>query len=106
MSSRLRRYEILLPAQFNDGSDIPPEWLADALIEIVQQFGAASYETQNIEGHWRHQTVHYRDNLVKIVVDTDDDKVNREWMRDFKSRWKERLQQLELWVVSFPIDLE
>ena len=69
MSSRLRRFEVLLPLQFNDGSDVPPEWLAEAVLEIVEHFGAASYEPQNVEGHWRHQSVLYRDNLVKIVVD-------------------------------------
>ena len=50
MSSRLRRFEILLPLQFNDGREIPPEWLADAVLEIVEHFGAASYESQKVEG--------------------------------------------------------
>ncbi|MBA3787036.1 MAG: hypothetical protein H0X15_16115, partial [Acidobacteria bacterium] len=45
MNSKLRRFEILLPLQFNDGRDIPPEWLAEAVLEIVENFGAASYET-------------------------------------------------------------
>jgi len=41
MPSSWRRFEVLLPLQFNDGRDVPPEWLADALLEIVDQFGAA-----------------------------------------------------------------
>ena|SRR5688500_9400645 len=49
MSSRWRRFEVLLPLQFNDGRDVPAEWLADAVLEIVEQFGAASYEPQQIE---------------------------------------------------------
>ena len=53
MSSRWRRFEVLLPLQFNDGRDVPPERLADAVLEIVDRFGAASYETQKVEGHWR-----------------------------------------------------
>ena len=47
MSSKWRRFEVLLPLQFNDGRDVPTEWLADAVLEIVNQFGAASYETQS-----------------------------------------------------------
>ena len=39
MSSRWRRFEVLLPLQFNDGRDVPAEWLADAVLEVVQQFG-------------------------------------------------------------------
>jgi hypothetical protein len=67
MSSRWRRFEVLLLLQFNDGRDVPPEWLADAVLEIVEHFGAASYETQKVEGHWRHGGVLYRDNLVRVV---------------------------------------
>lgn len=30
MSSNWRRFEVLLPLRFNDGRDVPPEWLAAA----------------------------------------------------------------------------
>ena len=106
MSSNWRRYEILLPLQFNDGGEIPPEWLADAVLEIVDNFGAASYETQKLEGHWRHSGILYRDNLVRIVVDVPDAVENRDWIRQFKQRWMTKLEQLELWVVSHPIEIE
>ncbi len=106
MSSKLRRFEILLPLQFNDGREIPPELLAEAVLEIVGNFGAASYETQKVEGHWRHQGVLYRDNLVKIVIDAPDEEENRQWMRDYKRRWKQKLEQLELWLVSYTIDVD
>jgi hypothetical protein len=87
MSSRLRRFEVLLPLQFNDSRDVPSEWLAEAVLEIVDQFGAASYETQ-------------------VVVDVPDSAKSRQWMRLFKSRWKIRLEQLELWMVSYRIEVE
>jgi hypothetical protein len=106
MSSSWRRFEVLLPLQFNDGRDVPPLWLADALMEVVDHFGAASYETQNVEGHWRHGGVVYRDNLVRIVVDVPDSDENRQWIREYKSRWKAKLEQLELWVVSYRIELD
>ena len=106
MINRLRRFEILLPLQFNDGSDIPSEWLAEAVLEIAEHFNAASYETQRVEGHWRYQGVDYRDNLVKIIVDASDEEVNRVWMREYKSRWKQKLEQLELWLVSYIIDVD
>jgi hypothetical protein len=106
MSSKLRRFEILLPLQFNDGREIPPEWLAEAVLEIVENFGAASYETQKVEGHWRYQGILYRDNLVKIVIDAPDEEENREWMRDYKARWKQKLEQLELWLISYTIDVD
>jgi hypothetical protein len=85
---------------------MPPEWLADAILEIVDQFGAASYETQKVEGHWRHGGVVYRDNLVKIVVDVPESSENRQGMKDYKERWKSRLEQLELWLVSYLIEVD
>jgi hypothetical protein len=97
---------VLLPLQFNDGRDVPDEWLADAVLEIVEQFGAASYETQRVEGHWRHAGVIYRDNLIRLVVDVPDSAKNRRWMKAFKRRWKAKLEQLELWLVSYLITIE
>ena len=106
MSSKWRRYEVLLPLQFNDGRPIPGEWMAEAVLEIVDHFGAVSYETQKVEGHWRHEGIVYRDDLVRLIVDVPDITSNRQWMRDFKIRWKERLEQLELWMVSRRIEVE
>jgi hypothetical protein len=106
MSSRWRRFEVLLPLQFNDGRDVPAEWLADAVLEIVEQFGAASYETQRIEGHWRQGAIVYRDNLIRLVIDVPDTPKNRKWMKAFKARWKAKLEQLELWMVSYLVTIE
>lgn len=106
MSSKWRRFEVLLPLQFNDGRDVPGEWLAEAVLEIVDYSGAVSYETQKVEGHWRHGGVIYRDNLVRIVVDVPDSTKNRRWMKEFKDRWRERLEQVELWMVSYRIEIE
>jgi hypothetical protein len=64
---------------------VPAEWLAEAVLEIVDRFGAACYETQKVEGHWRHGGVLYRDNLVKIVVDVPDTAANRQWMKKQKA---------------------
>lgn len=106
MSSKWRRYEVLLPLQFNDGRDIPSEWLVESVLEVVDHFGAASYETERIEGHWSHGGIRYRDNLVKLVVDVPDTAANRQWMAEFKSKWKTRLEQLELWLVSYRIEVD
>ncbi len=61
--SALRRYEILLPSQFNDGRPIPQELIADTLSELEQEFGAVSCEAQAILGLWRREGELYRDSL-------------------------------------------
>lgn len=106
MSNSWRRYEVLLPLQFNDGRDVPGDWLAEAVFEVVERFNAASYETQNIEGHWRYGGTAYRDNLVRIVVDVEDTPEHRAWMREFKARWKVKLDQLDLWLISYQIEVD
>jgi hypothetical protein len=66
------------------------------------QFGErAPQGTRNLSG-----AVAYRDDLVRIVVDVPDTPGNRLWMKDFKVRWRGRLEQLELWVVSYRIEVE
>jgi hypothetical protein len=49
MSSKSRRFEVLLPVRFNDGRDVPDELLGEAVNEIVGQFGAVSFHKQAIE---------------------------------------------------------
>jgi hypothetical protein len=97
---------VLLPLQFNDGRDVPSDWIAEAVLQIVENFGAASYEAQQVEGHWRHGGIVYRDNLVKVVVDVPDTAKNRRWMKKFKSLWKARLEQLDLWMVSYSVEID
>jgi hypothetical protein len=48
----------------------------------------------------------YRDNLVRVVVDIRDTPGNRAWVREFKERWRTRLEHVELWLVSFRLDVE
>lgn len=106
MSSKWRRFEVMLPRRFNDGREVPGDWIAKAVLEISDHFGAVSYETQIIQGHWRQAGVLYQDDLARIIVDVPDKKKNRAWMREFKARWKQQLDQLEIWMVSYRIDLE
>ncbi len=84
MSSRSRRFEVLLPLRFNDGRDIPDELLGEAVNEVVGQFGAVSFHRQAIEGQWQHGGTLYRDDLACIVVDVADSVKNRKWMKAFK----------------------
>jgi hypothetical protein len=47
-----------------------------------------------------------RDNLVKIVIDTPDSQTNRRWMKQYKDRWRSKLEQTELWMVSYAVEVE
>jgi hypothetical protein len=106
MSSKRRRFEILLPLQFNDGRDVPASLLGEAVQELFEYFGAVSVETQAMAGRWRHEGVIYRDNLSRLIVDVPDTVVNRRWMSRFKNRWKKRLKQVDLWIITYRIEIQ
>src|SRR5437016_2692458 len=106
MSKNWRRFEVMVPLQFNDGRAVPSDWFGKATREVAVQFGGASFETQKILGYWYHEGRWYSDSSARIVVDLPDTTKNRNWMREFKARLKDQLQQLEIWMVSYRIEVE
>src|SRR5438132_2545341 len=105
MTVSFRRFEILLPRQFNDGQPVPDDLFAETLLELRQQFGAVSSETQIIRGLWQHEEQVYRDDLVPVFVDVPDVPETIQFFRDFKERLKVRFQQLDIWMTMYPIEL-
>ena len=105
MSKPYRRFEMLLPLRFNDGNPVPDELIADTLIELEQRFGAVSAETQVIHGRWHHEGISYRDDLVRVFVDAPDELANRAFFGDLKERLKGRFQQLDIWLVTYPVEV-
>jgi hypothetical protein len=105
MSRMVRRFEVLLPLRFNDGTPVPDEAVAETLIELEQAFGAVSCETQTIRGRWRHEGHSYRDDLVRIFVDTQDEPENRGYFVEYKERLKARFQQHEIWMTTYLIEV-
>ena len=103
--SALRRYEILLPSQFNDGRPIPQDLIADTLQELEQAFGAVSCETQTIVGLWRREGELYRDSLARVFVDAEDTPQNRQFFVEFKERLKDRFQQKDIWLTTYPVEV-
>jgi hypothetical protein len=79
--------------------------IADTLLELRQQFGAVSSETQIIRGLWEHEGQSYRDELVRVFVDVTDSTESRQFFVDFKERLKERFQQIDIWLTTYPIEV-
>ncbi len=105
MDKPYRRYEILLPLRFNDGTDVPDQLIADTLLDLEQQFGAVSFESQAIHGQWSFQGQSYRDNLVRVFVDVPDSSASREFFVGFKELLKARFQQLDIWLTTHPLEV-
>jgi hypothetical protein len=80
------RFELLLPLQFNDGTAVPMSLIAGVVTEIERRFGAASWESQIIEGIWHQGGVQFRDQLNRIFVDAQDSPEHRRPKRCSPSR--------------------
>jgi hypothetical protein len=104
MSKSFRRFEVLLPLRFNDQQPVPNDLIVDTLLELEQQFGAVSSETQIIRGHWHYERQSYRDDLVRVFVDVPDIPENRQFFSEFKERLKTRFQQIDIWMTTYPIE--
>jgi hypothetical protein len=104
MSNLRRRYELLLPLRYNDGQAVPEELIVESLLELEQQFGAVSSETQTIRGFWQHEGQAYRDELMRIFVDVPDDPLNRQFFVDFKERAKIRFRQINIRLTTLLVE--
>jgi hypothetical protein len=105
MSATFRRFEILLPLRFNDGQPVPDDLIGETIVELQQQFGAVSCETQTIHGQWQQQDQVFRDDLVRVFVDTPDVPENRRFFSNLKERLKTRFKQLDIWMTTYPIEV-
>jgi hypothetical protein len=105
MSRSFRRFEMLLPLLFNDGSPVPESLIADTLIELEQKFGTVSSETQTIRGRWHFEGVAYRDELIRVFVDLPDELPNRQFFTEYKEQLKGRFQQIDLWMITYPVEI-
>ena len=84
---------------------MPDEFIADTLLELEERFGAVSSETQIIRGLWRHEDELFRDELIRVFVDTSDVPESRAFFVEFKERLKARFQQIDIWMTTYPIDI-
>lgn len=105
---RKLRYEILLPAKYNDGRAIMTECMAcfpQTLMEVLDAFGALSYNPHSIMGVWSNQGQRYEDELFKLTVDVEDKPASRDFIAHLKAELLERFDQLEIYIVAYPIEV-
>jgi hypothetical protein len=103
--SRRFRFEILLPRKFNDGQPVPDDLIGTTLMELRSHFGAVSFEPQTIQGTWLHEGHEYQDELVRVFVDVADEADAKEFFEGFKEQLKQRFQQLDIWITTYPIEV-
>lgn len=102
---RRRRYEILLPLTHNDGRAVSLDRFQQTKDELVAQFGAVSMSAFAVIGTWVHEGTRYEDELRRFTVDVEDLPENQHWMAAYKKILLERFEQIEIYLVSFPVEI-
>lgn len=89
----------------NDGRPVSQEKFYQTRDELVAQFGAVSLSPHFVLGVWTHEGQRYEDESMKLVVDVEDLPEHREFFHDLKLALRERFEQIEIYVVSYAVDV-
>jgi len=102
---RLKRYEILLPLLYNDGSKVEKERFLTTNEELVERFGATTTDSTRIVGRWIYQNQLYEDKLIRIIIDVPESEDSETFFKHYKEILKERFNQTDIWITSYEIDV-
>ncbi len=102
---RLKRYEILLPLLYNDGSRIEKEKFLITNEELIERFGATTTDSTRIVGRWIYQNQLYEDKLIRITIDVPELTDSDAFFRQYKETLKERFKQIDVWISSYTIEI-
>jgi hypothetical protein len=100
----MKRFELLLPLTYNDGADVEGEKFDQTSNELCDRFGGTTQDTVRVAGIWKYAGVRYRDELVRIRIETVDPDA-REFFLAYKEVLKERFQQIDIWIVAHDIEI-
>jgi hypothetical protein len=93
-----------LPLKFNDGQPVPVEALNQTREELLARFDGMTVHPRSLLGIWLHEGQRYEDELIRFPIDIEDTEENQFFFINFKAILLERFQQLEIYIVSYPID--
>jgi hypothetical protein len=101
---RKRRYEIHLPLKFNDGRPVGDDLLNQTRDELLARFDGLTTQPRSLVGFWLHEGQRFEDELARLTVDVEDTEENLLFFSNLKATLLERFQQLEIYIISYPID--
>ena len=100
------RYEILIPLRYNEGSEVESQKILQIRRDLTQRFGAITLEPQPLQGIWIHQGREYEDELIKFVVDVQENSDQiMQFFREYKGVLKQRFQQIDIWITAYEIQV-
>jgi hypothetical protein len=102
---RKRRYEILLPVRHNDGRLVSWDLLEQTREELVARFRGITVAPQTYLGIWVQEDVRFEEEMRRFTVDVDNTAGNRQFFARYKGKLRERFEQIEIYIVSYLVDI-
>lgn len=100
-----KRYEILLPTRYNDGLAVEEERFAQTRRDLVAEFGAVTWCPERLQGIWSQGGKIFEDTHIKVVIDVEDTPRVHAFFRRFKETLKCRYRQIDIWMISYAIEI-
>jgi hypothetical protein len=100
----IRRFELLLPLKYNSGTAIEPDKFNHTARELTDRFEGLSWDLIRVHGLWTSEGQTYADELMRLRVDTADPTA-KAFFKGRKPVWKERFNQLDLWITVHEIEV-
>lgn len=101
----LKRFEILLPLNYNDGRPIERAKFRLTHSEIVGKFGATTVDSVQAMGSWVHRGVLYRDRLIRVRIEASNPEEAAAFFRSYKEVLKKRFHQIDIWITAYEVEM-
>jgi len=89
---------------YNDGTLVEPAKFDQTAEELCERFGGITEDTLRITGTWKYGGTRYRDELLRIRIDSDDPQTTA-FLREHKETWKKRFRQIDIWITAHEIEI-
>ena len=97
----MKKCDIHLPLNYSDGEPIEQEKIIRIREELVAAFGSFAMPDRRA---WKYDGVKYVE-IIWFEIITTGDKVTRNRLKEFKERLKESLQQVDILITSYGIQV-
>ena len=101
----LRRIEILLPLNYNDGRAVERPKFMVTNRELLDRFGALTTDSVEIQGSWKYGAALYHDRLIRLTIDAHSPEEAVLFFREYKETLKARFEQLDIWITAHDVEV-
>jgi hypothetical protein len=73
--------------------------------ELVAHFTGLQIQPHTILGLWVYEGSRFEEELRRFTIAVEDTPDNQQFFVDFKQKLLERFEQIEIYIVSYPVDI-